>query len=356
MNMPSPYQEAFYRELSKICDLTVIYEGHLSPDRVQLGWSASLEGYDYRFENQMAFRDQILLRERAFHLLSGFPSRVANVARTKMASGECLIGAQTEMPTVEDFRIRWRLGSKLFARLLQSRRRFAVLGIGKPARQYFRALGIPNEVIFPFAYFPGGFSGTGGRRDGYLLYVGQLVERKGIDVLLQAMAIVGRERVPPLLVAGDGPAYGKLISLSKQLRIDDRVQFHGAIGHHDIARLLAGASALVLPSRFDGWGVVVNEAILFGVPVICSDACGASELVIQSGCGAVFPSGDVTQLAEAISRLCTSNNLWQDWSTRALEYAPKITPSAGADYLLRIAQYAVDERSRESRPNAPWLA
>jgi glycosyltransferase involved in cell wall biosynthesis len=67
------------------------------------------------------------------------------------------------------------------------------------------------------------------------------------------------------------------------------------LGHY------AEADALLLPSRFDGWGLVVHEGLASGMPVVVSDACGAADLIESSGCGKVIPAGDEIALAEAIS-------------------------------------------------------
>ena len=61
---------------------------------------------------------------------------------------------------------------------------------------------------------------------------------------------------------------------------------------NDIPHLMSSADCLILPSRHDGWGAVVSEALMVGTPVICSDACGSAGVVHASGVGGVFRSGD----------------------------------------------------------------
>ena len=129
------------------------------------------------------------------------------------------------------------------------------------------------------------------------LFIGRLVGDKHVDVLLRALA-----RVPgaQLTIVGDGPERVGLEQLAHTLGIRDRVEFLGV--RYDIPHLLQNAQALVLPSRREGFGLVVVEALASGVPVIASSTVGAHGVVQDGINGAVVATGDNEALAQAMKR------------------------------------------------------
>src|SRR6185295_16461640 len=99
---------------------------------------------------------------------------------------------------------------------------------------------------------------------------GQLIARKGIDVLLAAC-----ERLPDtgwsLTIAGDGPLYGKLKARSRRHWPADKVRFLGEVPFKDRAAAFSAHDVFVFPSRWDGWGMAPVEAMAAGMPVISTD-------------------------------------------------------------------------------------
>lgn len=144
--------------------------------------------------------------------------------------------------------------------------------------------------------------------DGPLLFVGRLVERKGVAVLLDALARMGAAR-PPLDVVGDGPGREALEARARALGIADTVRFHGTVPAPVLARHLARCGALVLPAVVDakrdteGLGVVLLEALACGRPVIASAAGGITDIVRDDDTGVLVPPGDAGALAAAIAAL-----------------------------------------------------
>lgn len=134
-----------------------------------------------------------------------------------------------------------------------------------------------------------------------LLYSGRLVGVKRVDLLIDAFAAIADERPEwDLAIAGDGVLRGELEArVPEGLR--DRVRWLGFC-QMDAMRLVYHASdVLVLPSDFDPWGVVVNEAMAAGLPVVASDVVGAAhELVHEGESGRLFPPGDAAALAAAL--------------------------------------------------------
>ena len=129
------------------------------------------------------------------------------------------------------------------------------------------------------------------------------------------------------------------------------VEWLGALPMRHASAEISRADCLVLPSRFDGWGAVVSESLMAGVPAICSDACGASVVVRTSGHGGVFSGPDqnelITLLRQAFQRGRPSIADRQALS----RWASCLAAEAGANYLLKILGHS--ERG-SARPTPPW--
>lgn len=129
----------------------------------------------------------------------------------------------------------------------------------------------------------------------FLLFVGRLVETKGLLDLLAAHMHAGGD-APPLVVVGDGPLRG-LVTAAPNVR------WLGFRQPAELIELFALADRTVLPSLAETWGVVVNEALACGSPVVVSDAVGAAHDLLRPGIdGIVVPAGNIDALATALVR------------------------------------------------------
>ncbi len=139
-----------------------------------------------------------------------------------------------------------------------------------------------------------------------VLFVGRLVERKGVRVLLDAMAQLGACRA---VIVGDGPERGNLEAYAAALGVGERVSFRGRISAAELAQAYATAQAFVLPAVVDqrgdteGLGVVLLEAMSHGVPVVASRIGGITDIVEDGNTGLLVAPGDARQLAAAVQRL-----------------------------------------------------
>ena len=110
---------------------------------------------------------------------------------------------------------------------------------------------------------------------------------------------------------------------------------------------------LVLPSRWDGWGMVVNEAFSVGVPVIVSDHCGAADLVRSGVNGYVFRSGDASDLHHCLSDFLDKKSDWPRFRANAAETGGRISVEEVAPYLIRCLRHMTG--SLDERPSPPWV-
>ena len=98
----------------------------------------------------------------------------------------------------------------------------------------------------------------------------------------------------------------------------------------------------MLPSRYDGWGVVVNQALGAGLPVICSDMVGAGHDLVEEGVnGLKFRAGDTDSLAEKMARLVREPEVIEKWGASSRAKARDWTPEAGAAKWVEALQTVV---------------
>ncbi|MGY1690874.1 glycosyltransferase family 4 protein [Geodermatophilus sp. SYSU D01105] len=172
-----------------------------------------------------------------------------------------------------------------------------------------RVVHIDNGLPLPPASVP-----TGPVRR--LLFVGLLVRRKGVHVLLEAMAGAALPPDVTLQVAGDGPERADLEGCASRLGLRDRVAFLGF--RSDVPRLLAGSDAFVLPSAMEQQPLVLIEALGAGKPVVATDVGGIPEMV--AGAGIVVPPGDAPALGRALQELTTGDQATR-WGERGAAVA-----------------------------------
>jgi glycosyltransferase involved in cell wall biosynthesis len=181
------------------------------------------------------------------------------------------------------------------------------------------------------------------RNPAEILFVGRLVPGKGADILLQALpAILARQPEATLTVVGAGPERDRLADLAQQLGVGGRVSFTGAVPHASLAAHYRRAALLVLPSREEGFGLVLVEALGCGCPVVASDLPAIRGLLNEGQSGRLFRAGDagdlaltVTELlADSESRNALAENGRQhvlsryDWNTISRRYASMLMPNA----------------------------
>ncbi len=147
------------------------------------------------------------------------------------------------------------------------------------------------------------------------VYVGRFVPKKNLLRMIEAYAGYVRQaggQAHGLRLVGAGPLEPAMRDLISRLGIAERVRFDGFLPDAEIPTILASALALVLLSTEEQWGLVVNEAVALGVPVIASFAVGAGDALVRSGGnGFLVESGAVEGMAAAMAQLAASAAQWQ---------------------------------------------
>jgi glycosyltransferase involved in cell wall biosynthesis len=160
--------------------------------------------------------------------------------------------------------------------------------------------------------------------------LGRLVDKKGVDVLIRAIALL-RDRPcrVELAIAGDGPLRNELEGLVKELGLVDAVCFEGNMPHDRVRSWMRGLDLFVLASKpdangdMDGIPVVLMEAMSQSIPVISTRLSGIPELILDGQTGLLANPGDPGDLAEQIDRLLGAPELRHRLTSQALEYVQR---------------------------------
>lgn len=171
----------------------------------------------------------------------------------------------------------------------------------------------------------------------YFLFVGRLVRSKGVLDLIEAYRrlSVGLRSQVSLVLAGDGPLRGELEALARDID-PGVVLFAGFIQRDELAKYYGLAECLVMPTHTDPWGLVVNEAMACGLPIICTNVAGcAADLVHENGL--LVPPADIGKLADAMTALATDRDLRRSMSCASLNLIQNYSPEACAEGFAEAA-------------------
>lgn len=152
-------------------------------------------------------------------------------------------------------------------------------------------------------------------------YVGKLVPRKGVDVLVEAMGILARRPsgAPTLLAAGIGEMRPQLERRAAELGVAERIRFVGKVAHDDVAWWMAAGDVFVLPSFSEGLPTVVCEAMNCGRATVATAVDGTPEIVRDGETGLLVPPRDAAALAAALARVLDEPGLAARMGERALD-------------------------------------
>lgn len=164
--------------------------------------------------------------------------------------------------------------------------------------------------------------------------------KRPID-LLQAFAKANLNEAK-LIFAGEGPQRAELETEATRLGMADRVKFLGFINQSSLPRLYRIVDLMVLPSSYEPFAMVVNEAMCCGCPVMTSNRVGAArDLVLPVAPEFVFPVGDVESLAKKLSNIATNRDQLQQVRQSALELIREWSPEKATEALVRAIEAGV---------------
>lgn len=176
-----------------------------------------------------------------------------------------------------------------------------------------------------------------------ILYVGNFIAHKGIFNLIKAFHKLGMDGVGLILV-GDGIGKAAYLEYVREHQIKN-IFFEGFIQKEDIVKYYKLADVFVLPSFNEVWGLVVNEAMACGLPIISSKLAGATRDLVKDGInGYSFDPDNIEELTEKLKTILGNNELTNKMRAESLEIIKDKTPQNYAEKILETVKYALQKK------------
>ena len=351
--MIDPHKTFLAIALAKLgANVTVVASENLRKDRAAQGWyvpDTSGIHIEVNVNKEKAIKILEKTPKNTIHVVSGIRNNgyMSAVIRY-LRKNNLRWGVGLE--TVDDHGFKGPLKRLIydFAFFIKRKHPDFLLTIGNDTPQWFADRGYPKRKIFPFTYFISeqDFIYESNNSSLFKLgFVGQLIKRKRLDLLINAIEksnITNYE----LIIIGDGVQSASLMNKSRKLSKRGSVRWLGTLPMPDTRRIISTLDCLVLPSKHDGWGVVVSEALINGVPAICSDACGSAAAVHASGVGGVFKSGDVQSLSALLKKTVLKGAPSLEQRQEIASWSKQLCSKNGANYFLSIMACVYNGESR----------
>jgi len=315
MNFPSHHQSGLFASLLRRgVDLQVTYYEEVSAQRLALGWSGTGDGAPWECflsRSGASAVERLTQLHDYVHIIPGYGSPLLR----ELVAAACRQNIAW-CHWSEAARPGWRWWARLLTKMRHARRvnrhSLGAFAQGVLARQDFMRWGMAPEKIADLAYSVN-FDASAAEPEksitdfaagrGVFLFVGRLDHGKAIDVQLHALAKLGKAAASWCLVlvgSGDTQPYR---TLAASLGIADQVLLLPPVPWERIASIHQAGDVLLLPSRYEGWGAVANEAAATGKALIMSAACGAAWHLINPGVnGYMVAPGSAESLAGAMRR------------------------------------------------------
>lgn len=358
-NIPSPYRVAFFNELGKHCDLTVWFE---APNESNRSWHVDGLGRNFRFrflkgitlglDKHLNISVWRALHKEAFdiYVLGGYSSPTEMIAIHWLKYRRKPFILNSDGGFARNDRLFMR---KLKTYLISSAQ--AWLSSGTQCTRYLRHYGAAADRIYEYPLA----SHVPDERDllplsagekallkqandlpgVVLLAVGQFIPRKGFDVLLRSFGRMQRERPDArisLLLIGGGPEQSRYERIVREQGIR-HVTIKPFLQREALAPYWKLADIFVLPTRYDTWGLVLNEAAAFGLPIVTTEMAGAAgDLVREGGNGFIVKPDDEAALARACLQLALDERLRRRFGKQSGEIARRYSLGKMVERHVRI--------------------
>ena len=383
---PIQYQAPLFRYIAARpgIELTVFFLSDLSVHAyrdsgfgVDVKWDVPLlDGYRHEFLPRVGswsglsfwrpwtFGLRARLRRGRFDALwvHGYAHRgcLAGIAAAKSLNIPVMLRGESNLLSETDDAL--KLGVKRIAMPALLRTIDAVLAIGRLNREYYLHYGVEPGRIFPMPYaVDNEFFRTAAERARphrerlraelglqpgrpVILFASKMQPHKRAADLLEAYARLSPDAY--LVFAGDGEERANLERRARELKLDS-IRFIGFRNQSELPSLYDLCDVFVLPSEHEPWGLVVNEAMNAGKPVIVSDRVGAGPDLVEDGVnGSVYPARDIAALANCLRRLIDSPEHRAAMGARALEKVSRLDFAADRDGLIAALDSIVGKKAR----------
>ncbi len=210
----------------------------------------------------------------------------------------------------------------------------------KPDRVFVQPYEIPDQSTLPSIAEGESPKHLTQLQQPVFLFVGHIIRRKGLPLLLQAATILhsrGYDRFT-ILVVGNGDLQPELETFCREHHLSDLVHWAGRVPFDQIGTYFHAADVFVFPTQEDTWGVVTLEAMLMGKPILCSTGAGTSELIVQGENGNVFVPDDANKLADLMQQFFDNPAAIAKMGARSKQIMTHYTPAAAAQCLAKVTE------------------
>lgn len=338
-NIPSPYRVEFFEELGKLCELTVLYEKKSADDRQwkyvdKLNYtSVFLKGIKTGADNALCFEVINHLKKKYDVIVVGGYSTPTGMLAIEYLRFKkipfylnCDGGFIKQEKQINFIIKKHFIGSATYW-----------LSSGKETNKYLKHYGAKEDKIFLYPFSSIREKDViikpltdedkvllkkelGILEEKVVVSVGQFIYRKGFDVLIKASE--GLKANVGVYIIGGKPTE-EYINLAEQYKGAD-VHFVGFCEKETLKKYYQVSNCMAFPTREDIWGLVINEALANGLPIVSTDKCiAALELVGEAG--GIIPSEDEKILCETISKIIENEDVQKAMSRLAIEKAAEYT-------------------------------
>ncbi len=357
----SIHQSAFLRNLANTNKVKLILERDHSYRQKQ-GWNlpnlGNVQVYVAPSNKEMI---KLLCISDAIHCFSGINTYKMHYWAFRYAVKKRLkIGVMLEPFDHFGLKGKCRFLKYLGLRMMYNKYISFMLTTGDIGRWCYERTGFSKNIIFDWGYFTesdpvhfdenGIESGTGGLPN--LIYIGELNQNKGIIPLIN-VAIKNIDCFSQFYIIGDGD---KCNDVKNQINHTKKIKYLGRIPNEKVHSYLRLCDICILPTiGKEGWGAVVNEALIQGTPVIASNHCGASVLLDGKDRGEIF-SVKKNDLEEILKKWLKKGKVTVVERKNIADWAKKsISGNVAANYYLDVMNYVFQDHMGVNRPIAPWV-
>lgn len=211
-------------------------------------------------------------------------------------------------------------------------------------RVFVQPYEIPDERTLP-SDFQGSVIEKSSLQRPVFIFVGQVVERKGLPLLLQACATLQARGYDlyTLVVVGDGLQRSELEVFCQENNLSNTVEWTGKVPYDCIGNYFRNADVFVFPTLEDTWGVVTLEAMLLGKPILCSSGAGTAEMVVNGKNGYIFAPDDPDRLADLMQKFLDNPDSILSMGKQSQQIMAQYTPVAAAQCLAQITDLVMSK-------------
>lgn len=358
-NIISIHQKAFLEALCRqegVGEVILVASHDITHYRKTMGWEVpELKGITIIVSPTTAEAKELVSKYKdAIHVMGGIRiGHIMTVALDACIAQRCRLGVMTEPYDAAGYKGLLRTGKYLWYKLKYFKHIQLVLAIGRQGVQQYKNLGYSEQRLFSWAYFIDIITVARTTADNDLqriIYAGRIDERKGIYRFVYELAKTGRTEYE-LDIYGTGPEEPQLKALIANKGLQNKVRIQPFVPYDELVKQYHKYDWVVLPSTGkDGWGVIISEGLMNGLKAICSNMCGASQVVNEKN-GVVFDWREKDSCSNAIGKML-ENKGFAAADEISAQAKQTISGDAGAKYFMNIIGCTYNQ---QARPVAPWV-